>query len=111
MTVPTTLTTVLSTSSAPAAAATSRTAIGAVISYSWSIHLQNAFRSAGKCTRVQLTNLSGVFWTSAHAISIAKQGVTAPADGELAFTRAQTGHSALRSCVLRVRRVRRLATA
>src|SRR5215472_14848640 len=35
MTVPTTLATVLSTSSAPAAAATSRTAIGAVISYPW----------------------------------------------------------------------------
>src|SRR5215470_2010050 len=51
MTVPTTLTTVLSTISAPAAAATSRAAIGTVISYPWSTFCTVVLRSAGECTR------------------------------------------------------------
>src|SRR6516165_10160123 len=47
MTVPTTLTTVLSTSSAPAAAATSRAAIGAVISYPQSTSCNVVFGQPG----------------------------------------------------------------
>jgi hypothetical protein len=31
-----------------------------------------------------------VFWTGAHAISIVEQGVTAPADGELALVAARS---------------------
>jgi hypothetical protein len=80
MTVPTTLTTVLSTSSAPAAAARSRTAIGAVISHPWS-----SFASRVSVSREVYSGAGGgrvgVFSPASNDLH-RQRGVTARADGQ-----------------------------
>jgi hypothetical protein len=74
---------VLSTSSIPAAAATSRIAIGAIINYSKSILLPNRVSVSREVYSGAGSELVKRVLDRRPHDSIAEQDITAPADGEL----------------------------